>query len=555
VNSFGFRITHCPLYPRPEDEAETWLRENFLTQRALWNAIRSLFGRDFAASIELRFCAAPGASSISTDLIVRWEVELPEEAIVDLRNAVERLLPGEYGWSHLPADDGQFDRPWHMRRLVRRLDFFDLPTTYPLWGFGGEMDGKPAAPKPAVPKPAHKAAPAPAPANASAGGTAAAPRGIHFSDLFALGDISRRQLPDKDIPNPLQEFRNGVPLCVPILGEIENESPDEKRLLLDLMNCAPAVISITLHFGSWLLPNEEERIIATRFKLLLEPFAYSVAGAGYSSIPALLRIYDRYWLPAHRLCNLSIGVAAEHRQLARSLAHSLASQFGGLKSFEILADEKRDDLDLLWRPREEVPGPVAGDQWADTLRQKLEDAAVWDKDEPIYRRFLLRMPALYTMDEATELLRLPRATEGGLPGMATRTIPPFFSSSLDPVPFRVAPDDRVRVGLIQSSSLAQQGALPVGTKGNGEPRWEKSFWHTVRVGDLCKHALIVGSTGSGKTQTTLFLLAELARNHIPFLVIEPVKTEYFKDLGPWIPNLKRFRLEVVRDVDTEAGQA
>lgn len=41
-----------------------------------------------------------------------------------------------------------------------------------------------------------------------------------------------------------------------------------------------------------------------------------------------------------------------------------------------------------------------------------------------------------------------------------------------------------------------------------------------------KHALIVGVTGSGKTNTCQYLLQQLWQSRIPFLVIEPAKTEY-----------------------------
>jgi DNA helicase HerA-like ATPase len=43
---------------------------------------------------------------------------------------------------------------------------------------------------------------------------------------------------------------------------------------------------------------------------------------------------------------------------------------------------------------------------------------------------------------------------------------------------------------------------------------------------LARHAFITGTTGSGKTNTTLQLLRGLVRQGIPFLVIEPAKTEY-----------------------------
>ncbi len=50
----------------------------------------------------------------------------------------------------------------------------------------------------------------------------------------------------------------------------------------------------------------------------------------------------------------------------------------------------------------------------------------------------------------------------------------------------------------------------------------------VRVQDLDKHCLLVGITGSGKTNTMFHLLGQLERQEqaIPFLVIEPAKREY-----------------------------
>lgn len=49
---------------------------------------------------------------------------------------------------------------------------------------------------------------------------------------------------------------------------------------------------------------------------------------------------------------------------------------------------------------------------------------------------------------------------------------------------------------------------------------------TVPVRSLTKHALIVGSTGSGKTTTALEILRQLWLDHgIPFLVIEPVNSD------------------------------
>jgi len=46
------------------------------------------------------------------------------------------------------------------------------------------------------------------------------------------------------------------------------------------------------------------------------------------------------------------------------------------------------------------------------------------------------------------------------------------------------------------------------------------------VNELTRHVLISGVTGSGKTQTIKKILRELSKQGIPFLVIEPAKSEY-----------------------------
>ncbi|MCA9874806.1 MAG: ATP-binding protein [Anaerolineales bacterium] len=61
--------------------------------------------------------------------------------------------------------------------------------------------------------------------------------------------------------------------------------------------------------------------------------------------------------------------------------------------------------------------------------------------------------------------------------------------------------------------------LPIGQRDDGTT-------HYVHLHDLTKHILVVGTTGSGKTTTCLHLLAELAEQQIPFLVIEPVNAEH-----------------------------
>lgn len=59
----------------------------------------------------------------------------------------------------------------------------------------------------------------------------------------------------------------------------------------------------------------------------------------------------------------------------------------------------------------------------------------------------------------------------------------------------------------------------------------------IELDELCKHGIIVGKSGCGKTTVAMGLLKQLHEKGIKFLVIEPAKREYRSLLGE-IPDLK-----------------
>lgn len=68
-------------------------------------------------------------------------------------------------------------------------------------------------------------------------------------------------------------------------------------------------------------------------------------------------------------------------------------------------------------------------------------------------------------------------------------------------------------------------------------------WYAVARADLTKHGLVVGVTGSGKTNTVFSLLDKLwSEARIPFLVIEPAKTEYRDLLTAGLSDLQIYTL-------------
>ncbi|HNB53454.1 MAG TPA: DUF87 domain-containing protein, partial [Anaerolineales bacterium] len=102
---------------------------------------------------------------------------------------------------------------------------------------------------------------------------------------------------------------------------------------------------------------------------------------------------------------------------------------------------------------------------------------------------------------ASTAFRFPVSVQGGVPGIAVRQAPPDFAPG--PRPDQAGATE-LHLGRFQSGGAA-----------------------VVPLKDLTRHTLITGFTGSGKTNTVLYLLDQLWRkHHIPFLVIESAKKEY-----------------------------
>jgi hypothetical protein len=112
-----------------------------------------------------------------------------------------------------------------------------------------------------------------------------------------------------------------------------------------------------------------------------------------------------------------------------------------------------------------------------------------------------RFPYLVGARAASAAFRFPVSVRGGVPGIPVRQNPPDF----EPGPRPNIPDR----GEIHLGDYHRGGAAMIHPQA------------------LTRHALITGFTGSGKTNTVLYLLDQLWRNHqVPFLVIESAKKEY-----------------------------
>jgi hypothetical protein len=130
----------------------------------------------------------------------------------------------------------------------------------------------------------------------------------------------------------------------------------------------------------------------------------------------------------------------------------------------------------------------------------------------------VRLRYLVDAQGASAIFRLPTALGNGIPGVASRRVLP--AAHRGPQQVSLAQDELL-LGRMASGGLV-----------------------TVPREHLVRHALIAGFTRSGKTNTCLNILGQLwCRHHVPFLVLEPVKTEYRGLLGqPGFADLLVFTL-------------
>lgn len=99
---------------------------------------------------------------------------------------------------------------------------------------------------------------------------------------------------------------------------------------------------------------------------------------------------------------------------------------------------------------------------------------------------------------AATVFRFPASTESGIQGIeVVERAPDFATRSTS------EGDNNIDIGWLNGGGIAR-----------------------VPLQEFTRHTLITGFTGSGKTNTVLFLLHQLQEHGVPFLVIESAKAEY-----------------------------
>ncbi len=262
---------------------------------------------------------------------------------------------------------------------------------------------------------------------------------------------------------------------------------------------APCAISIYLeptHF------YEEEQQSFAEAAALAETLAdFNFQGLAYQGRIAdpqariVARLYSNLLQRLTDPFLLVVQISSPDPMTARAIAQTIAAEM--TESNEFSADTSDNaplpsGFDIL------APQTPAETQAAWRMMTAL-DWQMWGVTDATPGKERLR----YLVDArgASAAFRFPIAMQGGIPGVKTRQLLPTQ-----------------QVGASQTQVAADHIAL-----GNFEGQ---SGIASVPLNVFTRHALIAGTTGSGKTTTCLHLLTELWKKGTPFLVIDPAKTEY-----------------------------
>lgn len=231
-----------------------------------------------------------------------------------------------------------------------------------------------------------------------------------------------------------------------------------------------------------------------------------------------LRAYVARFEQARTLGCWRVGTffIAEDAQTARHGSAQLRALFGGEKSgFEPI---RTHELNTLWSGTSEAARRAQG-ALAQLRQLPLRLVNPDDSGQSLAHPLGPAFEGLDTplnTEELALLVNLPRRESPGIPVLATADFtlnPPALSTTSQ-----------------ETEGLVQLGFLLEG----GEPTF---IPYQISLAALSKHALLTGITGSGKSTTCRRLLQELSQAKMPFLVIEPAKTEYVEWALRWNKSL------------------
>ncbi|NUS07289.1 MAG: ATP-binding protein [Nonomuraea sp.] len=224
-------------------------------------------------------------------------------------------------------------------------------------------------------------------------------------------------------------------------------------------------------------------------------------------------------------------VVAEPTDLLDAEVAHLRTQLNVLRQYGDASERSRFDAERAERRMQELDAfreaglwnvrVLAGGATAEELRQIAP--VLVGSVEMSHHPYRLRSAhgAVYALPEALAITMQDPADGAAAPFAATAGA----LAALAGLPRREVPGVRVLdSGFFDVTSEADGGELELGEILDGQDRGVGSF--RVPLATLNRHAFVTGATGSGKSQTVRHLLEQLSEARIPWLAIEPAKSEY-----------------------------
>jgi hypothetical protein len=270
-------------------------------------------------------------------------------------------------------------------------------------------------------------------------------------------------------------LRQPVPVAVSVYLEPTDLLPEETTALFEAAHIAETIADL-----------ERRTFSEASTRRLRDPGAELVG-----------RVYNAYRKSLAEPFLLVVQVASADPNSAWTVARSMASAITSGR------DEALHDGEERGLPSQaEVVAPTQEQELACARRAFTSLLYVpWRVEKAAQSKGKERLPFLVGAHGAAAAFRFPISVRGGVPGVAVRQRPPDFETG--------ARHSRAAAGELHLGDFRRGGAV------------------TVKLKALTRHALITGFTGSGKTNTMLYLLDQLwTRHRIPFLVIESAKKEY-----------------------------
>ncbi|TDE28151.1 ATP-binding protein [Nonomuraea mesophila] len=224
-------------------------------------------------------------------------------------------------------------------------------------------------------------------------------------------------------------------------------------------------------------------------------------------------------------------VVAEPTDLLDAEVAHLRTQLNVLRQYGDASERSRFDAERAERRMQELDAfreaglwnvrVLAGGATAEELRQIAP--VLVGSVEMSHHPYRLRSShgAVHALSEALAITMQDPSDGAAAPFAATAGA----LAALAGLPRREVPGVRVLdSGFFDVTSEADGGELELGEILDGQDRGVGMF--QVPLATLNRHAFITGATGSGKSQTVRHLLEQLSRARIPWLAIEPAKSEY-----------------------------